>query len=384
VLGKFAIFHTVTILILQYLVGFFFRISFCLLLAIQSICNANVEKRASIVIDYNSKKVLFAGHPDEKRYPASLTKIMTIYLLLEAIKAKKITPNTKFKTSKFASQQIPSKLGLKVGEKISVLNIMKALTVKSANDAAVVAAEGLAGTVKNFCVLMNRKAKQLGMKNTHFENPAGTPNPKQKSTAMDLVKLGMATYRDFPQYWKLFSEKTFLHKGKQCNTHCKILLWYKWADGAKTGYINDSGFNLFVTARRSKNGSEKRIFVVVMGEKSGKIRDLRAARLMDQYLGNCDVSPKQPKLESAKKSLMAQVGKSEMLDQLVHEEESILVSNVVKSSNVTADYLADLYQVDDEIIEAEEELLVKQVKKTAKKLMDGKNLKKRKSRSRRK
>jgi D-alanyl-D-alanine carboxypeptidase len=342
-----------------HLKGIFFQISFCLLLITRVVCDASIEKKSSIVIDYSDKKVLFANQPDAKRYPASLTKIMTIYLLLEAIKAKKITPYTKFKTSKFASQQIPSKLGLKVGERISVIDIIKALTVKSANDVAVVAAEGLAGTMKNFCALMNRKTKQLNMNNTHFENPAGTPHPKQKSTARDLVKLGMAIYRDFPQYWHLFSEKTFLYGSTKYDTHCKILHWYNGADGAKTGYTCASGFNLFVTASKySKNGAKKRIFVVVIGEKTGKIRDLYAARLMDKYLKNYDVSPKQLRLEDAKKSLLAQVSKSEMLDQLVLEEESVLISDVAKSSNVTADYLEDLYKIDDEVIEAEEEVLI--------------------------
>jgi D-alanyl-D-alanine carboxypeptidase len=306
---------------------------------------------------------LFAENPDAKKHPASLTKMMTVYILLEAIKNKKITFGTKFKVSKLASRQMPSKIGLKIGEKISVLDIIKMLMVKSANDAAVVAAEGLSGSVSNFCKLMNRKAVQIGMKNTHFENPSGVPNPKQISTARDLVKLGMAAYRDFPQYWYLFSLKSFQYNKTQYDTHCKILRWYKGADGAKTGYVNASGFNLFVTASKyNKAGRKKRLFVVVMGRDSPKIRDLYTAQLMDKYLKSFTVSSPKTDIKTARNKLLEQVSKSEMLDQVIHEEEEILVSDITKSENISKDYLDELYKVDEEVIEAEEEFLVKPAK----------------------
>jgi D-alanyl-D-alanine carboxypeptidase len=326
-----------------------------------SLCK--IEKKAAIVIDADSKSVLFSENPDARRHPASLTKIMTVYILLEAIKNRKVTFSTKFKVSKLASQQIPSKIGLKIGEKIAVLDIIKALTVKSANDAAVVAAEGLSGNVANFCRLMNQKAIKLGMRNTHFENPAGIPNSKQISTARDLAKLGMAVYRDFPQYWHLFSLKSFQYNKIKHDTHCKILHWYKGADGGKTGYVCASGFNLFVTASKyNKSGEKKRLFVVVMGRDSSKIRDLYAAQLMDKYLKSFTISSQQPNIKVAKDKLMEQVSKSEMLDQVIHEEEEILVSDVIKSKNVSKQYLDELYKVEEEVIEAEEEFLVKPAK----------------------
>lgn len=333
---------------------------FCRFLAcffIISIASADIGKKAAIVIDYtNGKKVLFSNNPDAKRHPASITKVMTIYLLFEAIKNKKINLNTKFKVSKFATRQIPSKLNLKVGEKISVSNIIKALVVKSANDVAVVAAEGLSGSVSNFCKLMNQKSRKLGMKNTHFENPSGVPDPKQISTARDLAKLGMAIFRDFPQHWHFFSNKKFNFSGKTHNTHCKILHWYKGVDGAKTGYISASGFNLLVTASKySKVGQEKRLFVVVMGGVSGKARDLYAAKLMDKGFNGYSITPQNTKLKTAQKSLLEQLSKAEMLDKLIFEEDEVFVSGS-KSALKFNNLLDDLYEED--IIEEEESILV--------------------------
>ncbi len=328
---------------------------FCRFLAclfIISIASANIGKKAAIVIDYtNGRQVLFADNPDAKRHPASITKVMTIYLLLDAIKNKKITLNTKFKVSKFATTQMPSKLNLKVGEKISVLDVIKALVVKSANDVAVVAAEGLSGSVTNFCRLMNQKSRQLGMNNTHFENPSGVPNRKQISSARDLAKLGMAIFEDFPQHWHFFSNKKFTFSGKTHNTHCKILHWYKGADGAKTGYICASGFNLLVTASKySKTGEQKRLFVVVMGGSTGKARDLYAAQLMDKYLKGYSITPQKPRLKTSKKSLLEQVSKAEMLDKVIFEEEEVLVSNskpVLKFNKL----LDNLYKSDEDVVE---------------------------------
>ena len=316
-----------------------------------------VDKKSAIVIDYtNGKKILFNDRADSKRYPASLTKMMTLYLIFDAIKNKKITLNTKFKVSKFATHQSPSKLGLKVGAKISVSDIIKALLVKSANDVAVVAAEGLSGSVANFCKLMNRKTRQLGMRNTHFENPSGLPNSKQTSTARDIAKLGMALYRDFPQYHHFFSLKKFTYGKTDHNTHCKILRWYRGADGAKTGYINASGFNLIVTANRyNKVGNAKRLFVVVMGGDSARARDLYAGQLMDKYFKEHTITATVQKAQnkSAKKSLLAQVGKSEMLDEIVYADDEVLIPKEDFKA-----MLDDLYKDDEEMLESEEEILV--------------------------
>jgi D-alanyl-D-alanine carboxypeptidase len=329
------------------------------LLSTLSCCLA--DKKAAIVVDYtNNESVLFSQNPDAKRYPASLTKIMTVYLLFEAIKKKKISLKTKFEVSKLATQQIPSKLWLKHGDKISVKDLIRALLVKSANDAAITAAEGLAGSVKNFCKLMNKKSKKLGMKNTYFATPAGVPHPKQISTARDLVKLGIAIYKTFPQYWYFFSEKEFSYNGKKHATHSKILLWYKGADGAKTGYTCISGFNLFVTATKyDDKGRKRRVFVVVMGEQSGKIRDMYAAKLMNLYLKDFDVVNKSKTDDKkAKKSLLSQIDKPESPESIVQEDEEILLSDITKISNVSKKYLNDLYEIDEDVLEIAEEFPV--------------------------
>ncbi len=319
--------------------------------------NANISKKAAIVIDYtNGNKVLFSDKATASRFPASITKLMTIYILFDHIKKGKITLNTKFKISRLACKQMPSKLGLKVGEKISVLNLIKALFVKSANDAAVVAAEGVAGSVTRFCNLMNRKCKSLGMINTNFVNPSGIPNKKQKSCAKDLARLGMALYKDFPQYRNLFCLKHFSYKSQNYNTHCKILHWYKGADGAKTGYINASGYNLLVTAvRYSKTGKAKRLFVVVMGGENAKSRDMYAAQLMDKYFKDYPITNKTQNLKNAKNSLFAQIDKKEILDQIVIEDEAIFIENTKGKQKMNA-LLDKLYENDEEDITEEESI----------------------------
>jgi D-alanyl-D-alanine carboxypeptidase len=263
---------------------------------------------------------------------------------------------------------MPSKLNLKVGEKITVIDIVKGLSVKSANDAAVVAAEGLCGSVKKFCILMNKKAKNLGMRSTHFENPSGVPNKRQVVTARDIATLGMALYRDFPQYWHFLSEKSFSYRGTKHGTHCKILHWYKGTDGGKTGYTNDSGFNLLVSATKyNKSGESKRLFVVVMGGDSGKSRDFYAAKLMDRYLGDYKISSsrgaKIPDLKKAKKDLLKQVSKSEMIEQVIDEIEEVSIDSIVKSSNKSKQYFDELYQNDEDAIQIEEEIFIKPTKR---------------------
>ena len=334
----------------------------------QTADNKLVEKKSAIVIDYtNGQKILYSDKSKEKRYPASLTKMMTVYLLFDAIKNKKITLNTKFRVSKYATAQAPSKLGLKVGAKISVSDAIKALFVKSANDVAVVVAEGLAGSVKNFCRLMNNKSRMLGMLNTHFENASGLPDLKQTSTAEDMAKLGMALFRDFPQYRNYLSLKKFVYGKKKYTTHCKILQWYKGADVAKTGYICASGFNLMVSASRyDKVGKSRRLFVVVMGGDTAKARDLYAGQLMDKYFDNYKISAQKPKEQLCKKSLTEQIGKSEMLEDVIHADNEIIISSKQAISNFNQ-MLDDLYKDNDECLLSEDEIMVHPKKHKAKK-----------------
>ena len=345
-------------------IRFFCRIFICFAIISSAAFSGNIGKKSAIVIDYSAgKKVVFDDNSGARRHPASLTKVMTIYLLFDAMRQGKINFETKFKVSKFATTQMPSKLGLKVGEKITVLDIVKALIVKSANDVAVVAAEGLCGSVKNFCNLMNMKARQLGMNSTHFENPSGVPNKLQITTARDIATLGMAMFRDFPQHWHLFSLKSITYNGAKHGTHCKILHWYKGADGAKTGYICASGFNLWVTAQKyNKSGSSKRLFVVVMGGASGKSRDFYAAQLMDKYLKEYKIcSSQQPDgMLKAKKKLLEQVSKAEMLEPVVQEEGEVALGDLLSSPD--SKYFDELYEHDEDVVKIEEEIFIKPVK----------------------
>jgi D-alanyl-D-alanine carboxypeptidase len=350
-------------------------------------------KKAAAVVDFsNGKKFVFENRMNDKRHPASLTKMMTVYLLFEAIQNGKIGFGTEFVVSKLASRQMPSKINLSVGERITVLNLIKALIVQSANDAAVVAAEGLCGSVSNFCRLMNAKALSLGMRNTHFENPSGVPNSKQISTAKDMMILGMALYCNFPQFWHFFSLKSFKYKGRVYGAHCKILRWYRGADGGKTGYTCASGFNLFVTAnRRYKRKLSKRVFVVVMGFGSGKSRDLYAASLMNKYLpsnetgtsatsnprkfARIEVPTESSKTKSnnftiAKKLAPKVVPKvapkkpaaknviKKQTEPIIQTIDEISVKEIIANERISEAFLDELYELDEDVINVEDEMLV--------------------------
>lgn len=342
-------------------------IAISIIISVFSLVNAS-NKKAAIVIDFtDNQKVLFSENATAKRHPASLTKVMTVYLLLEAIREKKISFDTKFKVSRLASIQMPSKLGLKVGEKIKVIDAIKALAVKSANDVAVVVAEGMCGSVANFCSLMNKTARRLGMNDTHFENPSGVPNQKQITTAKDMALLEIAVFKHFPQYWYLFSLKSFSYQGANHGTHCKILHWYKGADGAKTGYIAASGFNLMVTANKyNKEGKNRRLFVVVMGGATGKSRDLQAAKLMDQYFGEYKIftnnapKPAVEKTYPEKKPLSKEkLSKAEEVDST---NQAVDIQDAEKETSPYTKHLDKLYEHDEDVIQIEEETFVDSTK----------------------
>ncbi|MDR1488858.1 MAG: D-alanyl-D-alanine carboxypeptidase [Holosporales bacterium] len=343
----------------------FFRKIFIVFFIFSSFSGAVLCKKAAIVVDYtNNKKVVFSKNPDAIRHPASLTKTMTAYLLFEAAKSGKVSLHTKFKTSKFATTQIPTKIGLKVGEKVSVSDLIEAILVKSANDAAVVLAEGMCGSVRNFVRLMNKKAKQLGMNHTHFENASGVPDKRQITTARDMATLSIATYRHFPEYWPYFSKKEFKYRNNKHPTHCKIIRWYRGADGGKTGFTNASGFNLFVTAKKyNSEGKGKRVFVVVMGGDSSKSRDLYAATLLDKYLYGYPIAtakfiPTKP-IKSNKKPLIDRIDK----EKILIEEEEITFDQILDSSIGDKESIEELYINDEEIMEfVEEEFVVKKLK----------------------
>lgn len=235
---------------------------------------AYAAKYAAIVIEEDSGRVLFARNADKLRYPASLTKIMTLYLLFEDIEAGRMTMKSRIPVSKVAAGRSPSKLYLKPGQSISAEQATYALVTKSANDVATAIAEKLAGTERKFAKRMTRKARALGMNRTTFRNASGLPHSKQRSTARDMARLAIAMRHDFPQYFKYFSTKSFNWKGRKFGNHNKLLSKFSGTDGIKTGYINASGFNLVATVKRNN----VRLIGVVFGGKTSRSRD---AHMMD-------------------------------------------------------------------------------------------------------
>ena len=230
------------------------------------------------MIDAETGKVVHAVNPDSRKHPASLTKMMTLYMIFEAVDAGKLKLEQKLKVSRVAQRRSPSKLGLKRGQRIRVKDIIASLVTKSANDAATVAAEALGGTERKFARMMTRKAKSLGMTKTVFKNASGLPHYKQVSTARDMAKLSRALIRHFPHFYLQFSRQSFTYKGRTYRNHNRLLGRYDGLDGIKTGYIRASGFNLAASAERDG----RRVIGVVFGGKSPRWRDRHMSRLMDR------------------------------------------------------------------------------------------------------
>tara|TARA_R110002095_G_scaffold178043_2_gene155352 strand:- start:856 stop:2307 length:1452 start_codon:yes stop_codon:yes gene_type:complete len=234
---------------------------------------------SAIVIDDYTGTILHKTNVDARTYPASLTKVMTLYLLFDALKKKKITLNTKMKVSQHASNQKPSKLWLKPGTTLNVRDALLALTVKSANDVAAVVAEHLGGSERKFADLLTKKARALGMRHTTFKNASGMPNRGQVTTARDMATMFRALHRHFPAYYRYFKHKHFTFRGQKYRAHTRLLGRCHGVDGVKTGFINASGFNLVASAKRQNT----RIFAVVMGGKTGGWRDKRIENLINKY-----------------------------------------------------------------------------------------------------
>jgi D-alanyl-D-alanine carboxypeptidase len=234
-------------------------------------------KYASIVIDMDSAKVLHARSADETRYPASLTKVMTLYLVFDALDAGTLKLSDRLPVSKFASRQQPSKLGLKAGTTIKVEDAIRALVTKSANDVAVVLAEKLGGSESKFAVKMNAKARELGLEHTTFKNASGLPNSQQVTTARDMAKLAEAIYFDHKDRYKYFSTPQFVWNKRKYMNHNELLKQVAGVDGIKTGYTNASGYNLIASAERDGH----RVIAVMMGGTTGRSRDQHVADLLE-------------------------------------------------------------------------------------------------------
>jgi len=236
------------------------------------------RENESIVIDADTGRVLSEINADAITYPASLTKMMTLYLTFEALNAGRLRLEQYLPVSGEAASKSPTKLHLVPGDSVQVQDLILGVVTKSANDAAAVLAEGLAGSESAFADRMTAKARQLGMTSTVYRNASGLPDPEQRTTARDVAQLALALYHDFPREYRYFSTRQFLFRGRVIATHNHLLDWYEGADGIKTGYIGASGFNLAASAVR--NGH--RLIGVVMGGASAGSRDREMAGLLDQ------------------------------------------------------------------------------------------------------
>lgn len=261
-------------------VEFGLRVLFATVLALGfagSPASAN-PKYAGMVVDGHSGKMLYGENIDSPRYPASITKVMTLYIVFEELRAGRLEKSTKMKVSKYASGQAPSKLGLKPGQTITVDEAIRALVTKSANDVAVVIAEHIGGTEKAFAKRMTDTAHRMGMSRTTFRNPHGLPNSAQKTTARDLIKLSLRIQRDFPDHYEYFKTTSFTWRGRTFRNHNKLLGRFQGTTGIKTGYIRASGYNLSASVDRGN----KRIVAVVMGGRTGRSRDAHMRKIIER------------------------------------------------------------------------------------------------------
>ncbi len=244
---------------------------------------------STLVADVQSGYVLSARNADRKQYPASLTKVMTLYITFDALEKGIITMDDLLPVSKHAARQPKSKLYLKEGSVITVRDAILALIVKSANDAAVVLAEGLAPSEEEFAVMMTRFAKDLGLTDTTFKNASGLHNPEQVTSAKDMAILAIAMINHFPQYYPLFSTKMFKFNGKTYYSHNSILLYYKGAEGFKTGFVSAVGYNIVSTATRNN----RTLVGVVIGQNSAEKRDRQMRSLLDKGFKQVKIKQKE-------------------------------------------------------------------------------------------
>lgn len=235
---------------------------------------------AAFVIDVKTGEVLHAENADARRYPASLTKVMTLYMLFEQLEAGRLRLDSPLRVSARAAAEPPSKIGVRAGSTIEVEDAILALVTKSANDVAAVVAENLGGSVENFARQMTQRARELGMASTTFRNPHGLPDNGQVTTARDMARLAVAIQDRFPQYYRYFQRRSFGFAGKTYRNHNRLLGRVEGVDGIKTGFIRASGFNLMTNAKA--NG--RHIVTIVMGGKSGAHRDGIVERLVERWL----------------------------------------------------------------------------------------------------
>lgn len=247
--------------------------------------------QSAIIVDANTGKVLYESNADKPLHPASVTKVMTLYLLFEQLEAGRLRLDSPLQVSAFAASQSPSKLGLRPGSTIEVEDAIKALVTRSANDVAVVIAEAIGGDEATFAQMMTRKARALGMSDSQFRNASGLPNKGQITTARDLATLGITIQDRFPRYYKYFATRTFYYRGQAIANHNRMFGRIEGVDGIKTGYTNASGFNLLT----SVHTDDKFVVGVVMGGASAGSRDARMAELITGNLGRAYAGRRMPR-----------------------------------------------------------------------------------------
>jgi D-alanyl-D-alanine carboxypeptidase len=247
---------------------------------VQPLATYTSPKYAAIVVDANDGKVLYQAASDATRYPASLTKMMTLYLLFEAMESGRVSASAQIPVSDYARSRPPTKIGFRRGESIDVDSAIRAVVIKSANDVAVAIAEYLGGTEDDFAAMMTAKARSIGMRGTVFRNASGLPDPGQVTTARDMALLGLSLRQRFPQYYSYFSVTSFAYRGRMIRGHNDLIGGVDGVDGIKTGYTRASGFNVVTSAARGG----RKVVAVVMGGDSARARNANMAALIDRYL----------------------------------------------------------------------------------------------------
>ena len=268
---------------LRVLISFILAIGLCT----SSMATDKPRRYASIVVDADTLEIIHARQIDEMRYPASLTKIMTLYLTFDALNAGTLKLNEPVRVSAKAARTAPTKLGLRAGQTITVENLIQAVAVKSANDAAVVLAERLAGSEAAFSQHMTAKARSLGMAKTTFKTANGLPHPEQKTSARDMAKLASNILNNHRRYYHYFGQEHFRYGGRSYKNTNGLLHWMEGVDGFKTGYTNDSGYNLIVSAQREG----RRLIAVVLGGASGTSRNSHMQDLIERGFDVMGVAP---------------------------------------------------------------------------------------------
>lgn len=292
-------------------------------------------KYAGYVVDVNTGEVLYAANADARRYPASLTKMMTLYLTFEGLDAGRFRKSTRIGVSAHAASEPPSKLGLRAGSTITVEDAMHALVTKSANDAATALGEFLGGSEPGFAKMATNKARALGMQSTTFRNAHGLPDPAQVTTAADMARLGIALRKRFPHHYPIFETRSYRFGKTTLRSHNRLVGSFEGVDGIKTGFINASGFNLVTSVRRDGRS----VVAVVLGGRTAASRDAHMRELLQRHLPLASRSltgnDSQPTYSSAPISIVEEAPRVDPVTSFRSTDESL--TNVEVASVATAD-----------------------------------------------